>query len=62
LIDYREVILANWPLFEATFSHGKGSKESKTKWIAEVNELRKPVVHASRGKSLPITEEQLAVL
>jgi DNA sulfur modification protein DndB len=62
LIDYREVILANWPLFETTFAHGKGSKESRTKWIAEVNELRKPVVHASRGKSLPITEEQLAVL
>jgi DGQHR domain-containing protein len=62
LIDYREVIQANWPLFETTFAHGKGSKENRTKWISEVNELRKPVMHASRGTSLPITEEQLAVL
>ena len=62
LIDYRDVILGNWPLFEATLTRDKGSKENRTKWIAEVNELRKPVMHASKGQSLPITEEQLALL
>jgi DNA sulfur modification protein DndB len=62
VIDYRDIIHANWQLFEATLARGKGSKESRTKWIVEVNELRKPVVHASRGQSLPITEEQLALL
>jgi DNA sulfur modification protein DndB len=62
LIDYREIIQANWLLFEVTFARGKGSKENRTKWISEVNELRKPVVHASKGTSLPITEEQLALL
>lgn len=62
LIDYRDIIHTNWGIFEAILARGKGSKESKTKWIVEVNELRKPVVHASRGVSLPITEEQLALL
>jgi DNA sulfur modification protein DndB len=54
--------MATWPLFEVAFAQEKGSKENRTKWIVEVNELRKPVVHASKGQSLPITEEQLARL
>ena len=62
LIDYRDIVHANWGIFEPTLARGKGSKENRTKWIVEVNELRKPVVHASRGVSLPITEEQLALL
>jgi DGQHR domain-containing protein len=62
LIDYRAIALSNWELFEPILAKGKGSKESRTKWIVEVNDLRKPVMHASRGQSLPITEEQLALL
>jgi len=62
LIDYRPIILENWELFEPSLARGKGSKENRTKWIVEGNELRKPVMHASRGQSLPITEEQLALL
>lgn len=62
LIDYRDIVQINWSLFEPTLSRGKGSKEARTKWIFEVNELRKPVMHASKGVSLPITEEQLAFL
>jgi DNA sulfur modification protein DndB len=62
LIDYREVIHANWPLFETMFARGKGSKDTRTKWLVEVNDLRKPVMHASRGQSLPITEQQLGIL
>ena len=62
LIDYRPIILDNWELFEAILARGKGNKESRTKWIFDVNELRKPVMHASRGQSLPITEEQVAFL
>jgi hypothetical protein len=62
LIDYREIVLANWELFEASLTQGKGSKDNRTKWLVEVNELRKPVMHASRGQSLPITEEQVAML
>ena len=62
LIDYRDVVVQNWTLFEATLARGKGSKDNRTKWIVDVNELRKPVMHASRGVSLPVTEEQLALL
>ena len=62
LIDYHDVIHANWELFEPTLARGKGSKENRTKWLVEVNDLRKPVMHASKGQSLPITEEQLALL
>jgi len=62
LIDYREVIRDNWTLFEDSLGRGKGSKDQKTKWIVEVNDLRKPVMHASKGQSLPITEDQLALL
>jgi DNA sulfur modification protein DndB len=62
LIDYRPTILENWELFEPTFARGKGNKENRTKWIVEVNDLRKPVMHASKGQSLPITEEQVAFL
>lgn len=62
LIDYREIIHANWQLYETALARGKGSKENRTKWIVEVNDLRKPVMHASKGQSLPISEEQLALL
>lgn len=62
LIDYREIIEENWPLFESALGRGKGSKSSRTKWVVDLNELRKRVMHASKGQSLPITEEQLALL
>lgn len=62
LIDYREIIVNNWNLFEEIFGYGKGSKEKRTAWIAEVNEMRKTAVHASRGARLPVTAEQLAAL
>jgi DNA sulfur modification protein DndB len=62
LIDYREIIHDNWALFETVLTRGSGKKENRTKWIVEVNELRKRVMHASKGQSLPITEEQLALL
>jgi DNA sulfur modification protein DndB len=62
LIDYRDIAETNWTLFEPTLARGKGNKQAKTKWLVEVNDLRKPVVHASRGQSMPITEEQLAFL
>lgn len=62
LIDYRDIAEANWSLFEAPLARGKGNKQARTKWLAEVNDLRKPVMHASKGQSLPITEEQVAFL
>lgn len=62
LIDYRDIAHANWTVFEPIFARGKGAKEARTKWLMEVNDLRKPVMHASKGVSLPITEDQLSFL
>lgn len=62
LIDYREIIHQNWSLFEPILARGKGSKEARTKWLVEVNELRKPIMHASKGIHMPISEEQLTQL
>jgi DNA sulfur modification protein DndB len=61
-IDYREIIHENWALFETALARGTGKKENRTKWIVEVNDLRKRVMHASKGQSLPISEEQLFLL
>jgi hypothetical protein len=59
LIDYREIIHHNKTLFDPLLTRGKGSKESRTKWLVELNELRKPIMHASKGVHMPITEDQL---
>lgn len=62
-IDYRDIIQDNFELFEPLFAHGqKGSKETRTRWLVEVNDARKKVMHASKGARLPITEEELARL
>jgi hypothetical protein len=61
LIDYRDVIEANWELFEGLFARGKG-RDKRTKWLVEINDLRKSVMHASKGTRLPISREQLAFL
>ena len=61
-IDYREIVQGNWTLFEGIFGDGKGSKDARTRWMTEVNEIRKKAVHASKGVHLPITAEQLAFL
>jgi len=62
LIDYREIIQKNWLLFQDLLSDPKGNKDARTKWIADVNEIRKSAVHASRGIHMPITPEELAFL
>jgi len=62
LIDYREIVLQNWSLFKEALARGKGAKDALTKWIVEVNDIRKTAMHASRGAHLPVTEEQVAFL
>ena len=57
LIHYREIALANWQLFEGSIAFGKGSKDRRTGWIVDVNEIRKSAMHASRAT--PITFEQV---
>lgn len=60
LVHYRDIAIANWPLFQDLLGYGKGAKDKRTQWIADVNEIRKTAVHASRGA--PVSYEQLARL
>jgi hypothetical protein len=62
LIDYRDIVLQNWGLFEETLARGKGNKKARTDWIVKVNEIRKTAAHASKGTHLPVSEEDLAFL
>lgn len=54
LIDYRNVALANWTVFQNLLGYGKknDSKDKQTKWMVEVNDLRNQVAHASSGVML----------
>lgn len=62
LIDYRDIISAHWDLFGGLLGFGKtsSSKEKRTSWIKDVNEIRKIWAHASSGRSVSL--EQLAQL
>lgn len=62
LIDYRDIISAHWNLFGELLGYGKtsSSKEKRTAWIKDVNEIRKIWAHASSGRSVSL--EQLAQL
>jgi len=63
LIDHRDIVVKNWQLFDSYLAYGaKGSKDARTKWIADVNEIRKLVMHASKGMHIPVTMDQLAYL
>lgn len=61
LIDYRPIIIENWDLFDKLFASAEsGNKEKRTKWLVEINDLRRIVSHASAG--VHITAEQLSKL
>jgi hypothetical protein len=63
LIDYRAIVIhqGNWSLFSDLLGED-GGKDKATKWIADVNEIRRLVMHASKGMHLPVTTEQVAYL
>jgi hypothetical protein len=52
LIHYRDIITANWNLFEDLLAQGKGSKDKRTSWIYEINVMRNSVMHPSRREYL----------
>lgn len=61
LMDFRDVILANWQLFGSTLGYEKsGNKEKRTSWLVKINQLRNIVMHPS--KNVLITLEQLDLL
>lgn len=55
LIDYRNIALNNWVIFNNVLGFGNKneSKDKQTKWMVEVNEWRNQVAHASSGVNLP---------
>lgn len=60
LVDYRVIAVKNWNLFQDVFDRsGKGSKEDRTKWIADMNQIRKKAMHL-KGEN--ITFEELDLL
>ena len=57
LIHYRQIAVANWPLFSDLLSDTKtGNKERRTAWIARLNEIRKLAAHTSSGASVSFEE------
>jgi len=55
--------MEQWSLLGETFGYGtKGNKEAKTKWIEQINDIRKIAVHASKGTHLPVTLEEVTLL
>jgi len=61
LIDYKKIVKNNWPIFEQILGYPvRGGMEKRTQWIADVNDIRNAVAHASSGISVSI--EQLSQL
>lgn len=46
LIDLRKIIENDWQLLQQAYGVGTGSKRNKTKWLAELNEIRNSAFHA----------------
>ncbi len=51
LIDYRTLATKHWKLFEDTLFQGKAhdSKDNRTSWLLQVNEIRKLAAHPTKG-------------
>lgn len=59
LIDYRDIAESNWTLFQETLAFGKkGNKSARTQWLVKMNDARKIVMHASRGRKVGFGELQ----
>lgn len=56
LIDYKNIALDHWEMFEPALAYGKGSKEKRMAWLQFVNEKRKIVAHASSAASVSIED------
>jgi DNA sulfur modification protein DndB len=56
LIDYRNIALQNWNLFEPILAYGTGNKEKRTSWLNFLNDKRRVVSHASSAATISIEE------
>ena len=60
ILDFRKIVLENWQIFQDVLAHGAGSKDKKTKWIEQLNSMRKIVMHPAKAQY--ITWDELATL
>ena len=56
LIDYREIALQNWPIFEPFLADGTGNKKKRTSWIVKLNDVRRIVSHASSAARVSVED------
>ena len=57
LIDYRQIVLDHWNIFDKVMAFGKnGNKDKRTLWMSQINEKRKIVSHASSAVTLSVEE------
>lgn len=58
LIEYRTIIQSQWTLFQSLMGIGKktDSKDKQTKWLVDLNEMRRIVAHSSSGVTLSIEQ------
>jgi len=57
---HKDIASKNWELFKGLLSFGPGKKEQQLRWIDQLNDIRKIVMHSS--KNVPVTLGQLAQL
>lgn len=57
LIDYRDIAINNWGIFEKLLAYGRtGNKDKRTSWINFINEKRKIVAHPSSAMSITMED------
>jgi DNA sulfur modification protein DndB len=57
LIDYRQIAVHNWDLFEPILGYGKsGNKDKRTSWMNVLNEKRRVVAHPSSAMTLSVED------
>lgn len=57
LLDFKDIASKNWELFKDLLSRGSGKKEQQLRWIDQLNDIRKIVMHSS--KNVPVSLGQL---
>lgn len=60
LIDFRDIIRSNWQLFGPTMERmvETNGKDRATRWLVELNDIRKLWAHPIKRMFLPLSEQQ----
>ena len=60
ILDFRKIVVENWQLFQEVLAYGTGNKLRKTRWIEQLNSMRRVVMHPAKAQH--ITWDELATL